>query len=788
MRMRQRYADDEVTSYLRVMRENWIRYKVCWLAIFLMSSKIGFSQSDPAPFRIGVVLSGGGAKGAAHVGFLQALEDAGIVPDCIVGASVGALVGSYYAAGWSPSEMNVLLSSEAFKMRLAGEAPWEFGFKEWSANPSLIQIKLASGGGLVKGNLISGLPIDWALMEELGPAEADAKSQFDQLFIPFRCVASDVVMKRDTVFSSGNLATAVRASVAFPFYLKPIWLDGKPHYDGGLYNNFPIDVLEREFQPDFMIGCSVADEIIAMESDDLAVQLEAMISRPPKSYETNDHIAVVQPDLELGTFDFDRSNDAVLAGFEATQAMIPHILSQLTALGWEPDSMGQEGRRLAYKENLPAFQIDTVVLKGLKPNQQKYVESSVLGRVASERTRSVKRNLFLLESDEHIGDLRPEASYNAATGFFDVEVDVKEERDLGLEAGGNISSLPVSFGFASARYSRFGRVPMSFKFATSFGSLYSSALLAGRFDFHGAVPWAVQPYYLLHRWNYVRSFSTFFQDVRPSFLLANEVEFGLRFLIPTGNRSVLELHQVRLKTADFTYPNWEFNPADTTDVERFNGWVIGIDWIQNSLDSKQFPREGSSRSLRIKRFDGINEAVYEDANPFFSRVDTSSVQVGFYRLAADFEQYVSVKKKLSLGVKIAARLSDEGVRSTYRSSLIQATPMEPMPGAKSLFLENYRSFNFIGLGAVVDIQLGETMFRWRTEYHGMFLLDRLKDSAKGPIIVSRNSRRYMAGSWLVCDTQAGLFSFGAEYFPEERSPLLVEFSWGYRLFQSSMRR
>jgi NTE family protein len=76
---------------------------VCWLAIFLMSHKMGFSQSDRAPFRIGVVLSGGGAKGAAHVGFLQALEDAGIVPDCIVGASVGALVGSYYAAGWSPS-------------------------------------------------------------------------------------------------------------------------------------------------------------------------------------------------------------------------------------------------------------------------------------------------------------------------------------------------------------------------------------------------------------------------------------------------------------------------------------------------------------------------------------------------------------------------------------------------------------------------------------------------------------------------------------------------------------
>ena len=773
------------------MQDVRISYVGWLLAILVMMTKTGVAQEDETPFRIGVVLSGGGAKGAAHVGFLQALEEAGIVPDYIVGTSVGALVGGYYASGWSPLEMEAVLASEAFEMRVKGLAQWEFGFKQGAANPSLFEVNLASGGGLLKGNLVSSLPMDWALMEELGPAESFAESQFDQLLVPFRCVASDVVLKQDTVFSKGNLALAIRASISFPFYLKPVWLNGKPFYDGGLYNNFPMDILEEEFHPDFIIGCSVVDDAILLESDDLAVQIEAMVSRPAKAFETSNRIVVVEPQMDVETFDFDLSGDAVASGLLATEELMPQIVNQLLEEGWTPNtsqpSMSQ--RRMEFREKLPEFRIDQISVSGLKSSQQAYVESLVLGRVKTERTESVQRNLFLLESDQHIGNVQPTAQFNDATGLFNVQVNVKEERDLALEAGGNLSSRPVSFGFASARYSRFGRVPMTFKFSSSFGSLYSAALMDGRFDFHGTVPWAVQPYYLIHRWNYVRSFSTFFQDVRPSFLVANEVEYGLRWLLPTGNRSVFEVHQAHLRTADFTYPDWEFNPSDSTDVQRFSGWVFGLDWGRNALDSKQFPRRGNARSIKFKRFDGVTNAVFENQNPFISGVDTSLSEVSFYRVAADLEHYVTSKsRRLSLGVKGMVRLSDEGVRSTYRSTLVQSTPMEPMPGAKSLFPEKFRGFNFVGLGAVVDLGIVGSVLRWRSECHGMFSSSRLVDSSKGPWLQGKRVNRIMAGTWLVSESQVGLISLGLEYYQDERDPFLIEFSWGYRLFQTSTRR
>ena len=756
-----------------------------------MSVNFGYAQVDESPFRIGFVLSGGGAKGAAHVGFLQALEEAGIVPDYIVGSSVGALVGGYYAAGWRPDEMKDLLVSDEFEMRIKGIAPWEFGFKQGEANPALFQVKLASDGGSLKGNLISSLKMDWSLMKELGPAEGYAQSDFDRLMIPFRCVASDVILKKDSVFSSGNLAQAVRASISFPFYLKPVWIDGKPHFDGGLYNNFPVDVLEEEFQPDFIIGCDVSDSIELAKTDDLASQIETMITRPQKRVESNSHMVVIEPKMEVETFDFDLLDEAVNAGHLATEEMIVEIRNQLLARGWSPKDGTKtiSEKRLSFKENLPQFEIGGIAVTGLKTNQKAYAESLILGRVKTERTEAVERNLFLLVSDQHIGDVQPEANFNDSTGFFDVEVDVKEERDLALEAGGNLSSRPVSVGFGSVRYSRFGRIPMTLKFSSSFGPLYSTASLFGRFDFHGTLPWAIQPYYLIHRWNYTQSFSTFFQDVRPSFLVSNEMEYGLRWLIPTGDRSVLEFHQCRMQTRDFTYPNIDFNPADTSDVERFSGWVFGFEWSRNSLDSKQFARRGNKRLLKIKRFNGINDAVFDNSNLFFSRIDSSSVAVSFYRIGADFEHYfVTNKQGLSLGFKGSLRLSDEGVRSTYRSTLIHATPLEPMPGSKSLFLEKFRAFNFLSLGGVFDVSIFGSRLRLRGEYHRMTSYSRIMDTSKGPKLRENKRNRFMAGSWLVCDSQVGLFSLGAEYFQDELEPLLIEFSWGYRLFQNSMRR
>ena len=763
-----------------------------WLVFLLPCTMLAPSDAvgqDLSP-KIGVVLSGGGARGGAHIGFLQALEEQGIQAQCVVGSSVGGLVGAYYAVGYRPSEMKHLVQTEALARRVSGKSPLKFGFKEDQWNPKLVELRLSSRGDLIKGHLISSLSLDWGLMEELSPALANAHGDFDALWIPFRCVASDVLAKKDTVFDAGELAYAVRASITFPFYFEPLFSNGRPLYDGGLYNNFPSDVMLDAFDPDFILGCSVVSEEMEFDSDNLAAQLEAMISSPSNVEEVPGELLIVRPEMNVRTFDFDRIDEAIAAGYAATMERMPELLKVLTEKGWKinSDSAEWENSRQLYRLNLPKFSVGEVTVLGLLNSQKQYASSLLTGRLELGRTQALERNLHLLASDVHIGSIRPSAQFHEPTGLFDVEIDIRSERELVFEAGGNLSSRPVSFGYASGSYNWFGRVPFTAKFSTAFGSLYSAVRVHGRFDFHRAVPIAIQPYFLIHRFNYVRSFSTFFQDVRPSFMVASDTEWGAEVLFATGTQSVLKCHFSRLQTTDLTYPAWEFNPADTSDRSYFAGWVGGASWSQSTLDMRQFARSGSKYDLRIMRFNGSMSSDFMTLDPSIYQVLHEYEDQTWFRLAASIEHYwEAMDKRFSFGMSSQVRLSDEPLRSTYRSSLVFATPFEPMPGARSVFLENFRAFNYASAGSALDVTLVGSL-RWRFEAHGFLPFEIIKETSKGPVLSSNREVRWMLGSWLVADSPVGLFSMGAEYYKEERTPWLIEFSWGYRIFQSALRR
>ena len=100
--------------------------------------------------------------------------------------------------------------------------------------------------------------LDFEQMRTFGPASAVAKENMDSLFVPFRCVASDLTDQSSVVFSRGNLAEAIRASMSYPFYFKPITVNGHLMMDGGLYNNFPSDVMYNDFLPDLIFGSNVS--------------------------------------------------------------------------------------------------------------------------------------------------------------------------------------------------------------------------------------------------------------------------------------------------------------------------------------------------------------------------------------------------------------------------------------------------------------------------------------------------------------------------------------------------
>ena len=225
------------------------------------------SIARPDRQTVGLVLSGGGAKGIAHVGVIKALEENNIPIDYVTGTSMGAIVGSLYSCGWSPDRMLEFFTSSDFGYWSTGTIPPEriYYYIQPAPTPKWLEVNInfKSGGKkmlneVLPTSLISPLPMNIEFLNLYGPYSEQCGENFNNLFVPFRCVTSDVYHKHKIVLSHGSLGDAVRASMSFPLVFRPIKLDGVLVYDGGIYDNFPVNVMEKDFHPDFMIGVQVA--------------------------------------------------------------------------------------------------------------------------------------------------------------------------------------------------------------------------------------------------------------------------------------------------------------------------------------------------------------------------------------------------------------------------------------------------------------------------------------------------------------------------------------------------
>ena len=253
------------------------------------------------------MLSGGGAPGIAHIGMIKALEENNIPIDYITGTSIGALIAGLYASGYTPNEMIRFFKSSDFRKmkRFEIRFPKKYFLPTHIIKPQKVQIGLEKLTG--QATKLSG-------------------GNFDSLFVPFRCVASDVYRKEPFVFSKGDLATAIRASMTFPFVFEATKVENRLLFDGGIYNNFPADIMQQSFHPDFMIGSVVAYNPPQADLNDILMQLQNMIINNT-NYSIPDSLGIVLNfDLKKKSmFDFSGIDSLVNIGYIETEKQIERI-------------------------------------------------------------------------------------------------------------------------------------------------------------------------------------------------------------------------------------------------------------------------------------------------------------------------------------------------------------------------------------------------------------------------------------------------------------------------------
>ena len=234
--------------------------------IFLLAMLFFLSPASGQRKKVGVVLMGGGAKGFAHVGALKVLEEAGIPIDYIAGTSMGAIVGGLYSIGYDSRTLDSLIHKQDW-MHLLTDDVYRYnltGAEREKAQTYIVSINYAKQGIKLPSGIVDGQNI-LNLLLDLTTGYHD-ELNFRKLPIPFSCVAADVKSGKEVVLNSGSLPIAMRSSMAIPGFFSPVKLDSMLLIDGGILNNYPVDVV-RKMGADIVIGISFEKDEKKVEKD-----------------------------------------------------------------------------------------------------------------------------------------------------------------------------------------------------------------------------------------------------------------------------------------------------------------------------------------------------------------------------------------------------------------------------------------------------------------------------------------------------------------------------------------
>lgn len=299
-----------------------------WWLMMILPVVSGAAQPRP---KIGLVLSGGGAKGFAHIRVLQVLDSLGIVPDYIAGTSMGSIVGGLYAAGYTGNQIdsiakrldwNQLLTNSVSFDEINIEEKDEFG--RYIYELPLVGLKPKLPLGLIEGQQIEELLADLFF-------HVNTIHDFKKLPTPFLCVASDIIRGEPVVLRHGSLPTAIRASMSIPSIFAPVRRDGRLLVDGGVFNNLPVSYC-RQMGATYIIASDV-DGGLYRESEltsaaQLLMQTALLVGNITYRQEVKDVDLLIDiyPHLRYGTMDFSQRSDMMRAGNEAVREVIPRLV------------------------------------------------------------------------------------------------------------------------------------------------------------------------------------------------------------------------------------------------------------------------------------------------------------------------------------------------------------------------------------------------------------------------------------------------------------------------------
>lgn len=339
-----------------------IRFHAVWVALLLLIGNATIAQQQRP--RIGVTLSGGGAKGLAHIGILKAIDSAGLKVDYLTGTSMGSIIGGLYAAGYSAAQLENIARKSDWSEMLSNQSSLRGIVMEEKEEYSKYAVELpwVNNGFRLPSGVVEGEEL-WLKFSELFFPVYNIKD-FSRFSIPFKCISADIETGEAVVSDSGEIITAVRASMAIPSLFTAIEHNGKRLVDGGVVRNFPVrDV--KEMGADIVIGSRVATGLLPKERVNNALQILMQIVFFKEAATSKDDIKLcdIYIPMPLDNYtaaSFGKAHELLEYGLNEGRKLYP----QFRALADSLDNI--YGKRYIQQDRLP--KVDSIFITELEVN------------------------------------------------------------------------------------------------------------------------------------------------------------------------------------------------------------------------------------------------------------------------------------------------------------------------------------------------------------------------------------------------------------------------------------
>lgn len=739
--------------------------------------------------KVGVVLSGGGASGMAHVGVLKALEENNIPIDYITGTSIGALIGGLYASGYTPAEIEAMVVSKDFLDATNGLIKSEYGYfyKVPEKNSAMISWRFnldSTFEANIPTSFVRSTPIDFGLMNLFSGPNTVSHGNFDSLFVPFRCIASNITERKQMVFKNGNLADAIRASMTYPFYLAPIEIDGKVMFDGGLYNNFPADVLCNDLHPDFVIASNVTATVDPPSEDNLLSQVKSMLIREPNFQISCAPGIIINSEVDdIATFEFEQNSIAIQRGYNSTMELMDSLQSAIQARRYASD---MQAKRDEFMQSQPALTFESIEFDGLDKRYAKLFRQKVIkGNDKSFGIEQLTPQYLSLASDNKIKSIYPTAEFNPNTSLYQLKLKVKKEKDFTASFGGVISSKPISTGFFELDYSRLNSSQLSLNGNIYFGRFYTAVQTYLRWDVPFDIPFFIQAKFAINQYDFFNNQSTFIDAISPPYIITSEQFAEGSFGLPIAKKGKLTIGAA-YAWHDFNYyQSNDFERGDTADITEFNGLTSFVKYQINSLNRKMYPSAGGKMELMVRNIMGRERTTPGSTSPGNDRYKKDHDWfIGQFSL----EKYFFKKHNFRLGTSLDLVYSNQPIFQNYTATLLNAPAFQPIPESRTIFQEQYRAFSFGGLGLKAIYSIRDHL-DFRAEAYLFQPYEELNSDKLGFTDLGKDlaDRDFIGSFTTVYHTRIGPLAASINYYDDSETELSFLVHFGYILFNKNAR-